>query len=80
MHKLVPTKDEKSKKISKGSGYETKLQRRKQVIYQQHNTKFSGRTQGNNNLSAKNINEKKYLTSVVGMAMTKAEKKKLLKK
>ena len=50
------------------------------MIYQHGNAKYSGRTQGNNNLSAKNINEKKYLNSVVGMALTKAQKKKMLKK
>ena len=35
---------------------------------------------GGNNLSAKNLNEKKFLKRVPGMALTQAQKKKLLKK
>ncbi len=42
--------------------------------------KVAARSYGANNLSAKNINEKKYLNKVTGMALTAAQKKKLLKK
>ena len=81
MHRIVPTILEQSRVISKGKGYDEKLNRRKAVIYSQiQSTKVAGRTSGSNNLSAKNINEKKYLSRVTGMALTNAQKKKLAKK
>ena len=64
--------------ISKGKGYNEKINKRKAVIYSQmQSTKVSGKTQGASNLSAKRLNEKKYLKNVVGMALTQAQKKKL---
>jgi len=81
MHRIVPTILEQSRVISKGKGYDEKLNRRKAVIYSQiQSSKVAGRTSGSNNLSAKNINEKKYLSRVTGMALTNAQKKKLAKK
>lgn len=72
---------ERSKVIGKGRGYDEKINKRKAVIYSSgQSSKFTGKTVGSNNLSAKKINEKKYLSNVVGMALTQAQKKKLLKK
>lgn len=71
MHKIVPTILEQSRVIGRGKGYNEKINKRKAVIYgQMQSTKVAGRTQGANNLSAKKINEKKYLSRVEGMAMT----------
>ncbi len=83
MHKVVPRLLDQSKVITKGKGYVEKINRRKAVVYSQFqatSSKTVSRSQGGNNLSAKKINEKKYLKKVPGMALTNAQKKKLLKK
>ena len=76
MHKLVPTISEKSKAIDKGKSYTERINRRKAVMYgQMKSTKLHSRSQGASNISAKHVNEKKYLERVPGMALTKAQKK-----
>jgi hypothetical protein len=74
MHKLVPTISHRSKVINKGTSYDEKILRRKHAMVK------TGKTQGSNNLSAKKVNEKKWLSKVEGMALTQAQKKKLAKK
>jgi hypothetical protein len=77
--RLVPKILTKSKVISKGKGYNEKINRRK-IDNAGGASTGQGRAHGANNLHSKKINEKRFLRKVPGMAMTKAEKKKMEKK
>ena len=75
MHKIVPKILARSKDISKGQGYNEKVAKR--TAYSKGLGAKSG---GGSNLNSKKLNESKFLRKVSGMAMTKADKKKLEKK
>ena len=73
MNKLVTSLQQKTKIIDKGKSYTERINRRKAALYgKMASSKVHSRSQGTNNISAKHVNEKKYLQNIPGMALTKA--------